>query len=130
MPEKVFTKLMPQETLYPASPGTYRRRWDLLLSHLGVPKSIGLTPGALRGGGAVFSYHEGAQISEILWLMRLKSLITLESYLQETAALNVMQQLPNSVQSSVQPCFSQLFGAILHSSARSATDAQSAFCCC
>ena len=62
---------------------------------LQVPPSSQLTPGCLRGGGAVYLYHTAQPLVEILWRMRLRHLSTLESYLQETAAENVVQKLPH-----------------------------------
>lgn len=90
----VFSQLAGEELLYPASASTYRKRWDMLLMALQVPPSSQLTPGCLRGGGAVYLYHTAQPLVEILWRMRLRHLSTLESYLQETAAENVVQKLP------------------------------------
>ena len=45
-----------------------------------------ITPGSARGGGAVASYRAGADLSGLLWSMRLESLQTLAYYLQEVAA--------------------------------------------
>ena len=63
--ERVFASLAPDVNLYPLSPATFRSRWDLVLSRLGVPRSM-FTPGGLRGGGAVSAYMEGAHISDLL----------------------------------------------------------------
>jgi hypothetical protein len=51
------------------------------------------TPGGLRGGGAVAFYSKGGTVSELLWAMRLKQIATLESYLQEVAALSFLKEL-------------------------------------
>ena len=93
---RVFGRLPGSELLYPASASTYRKRWDALLAALLVPPSAHLTPGCVRGGGAVFLYHTAQPLVEILWRMRLRHLTTLESYLQETAAENVVQKLPEN----------------------------------
>jgi len=42
----------------------------------------------LQGGAAAYHYKNGKEISDLLWLLRLRSQSTLESYLQEVAALN------------------------------------------
>ena len=48
-----FGELSPNDLLYPASASTYRKRWDTILLALGVSKHSRITPGGLRGGGAV-----------------------------------------------------------------------------
>ena len=97
----IFGRLQPDEMLFPASHHQYRKRWDLLLDDFGIPKSAGITPGGLRGGSAVFHYHTGKPIADILWMMRLRSQTTLESYLQEVAALNVLSSLSMSSKCSI-----------------------------
>lgn len=101
-----FGSLPPDELLFPAAAATYRRRWDHLLASLYIAPSLRLTPGCLRGGGAVHLYHQDTPVADILWRMRLRHLVTLEHYLQETAALNVMQQLPENARSRIQTCAS------------------------
>lgn len=88
-----FGGLAPDDFLYPASAGTYRRRWDVLLQTLGVPSDSHVTPGGLRGGGCIYLYHNSTPIQDILWLMRLRHQVTLEHYLQECAAANILQEL-------------------------------------
>ena len=105
--EHILGVLQADEQLYPAAPATYRRRWDLILSFLRLDKSWKLTPGTLRAGGAVHAYHQGQPVTEILWLMRLKSLNTLESYLQSTAAMNIMLTLPPPTRARIRS-FAQL----------------------
>ncbi len=90
--------------LYPAAPSTYRKRWDTLLAALRIPQSAALTPACLRGGGAVHLYHTSTAVMEILWRMRLRHLTTLESYLQETGASNLLQRLPADVRQRVTSC--------------------------
>jgi len=80
--------------LFAGSPAAFRTRWNSLLSTLGIPSSANLTPGGLRGGGAVESYRRGLPVSDIQWRMRLKNQATLESYLQEVAALSALTKLP------------------------------------
>lgn len=104
----VFQDLPAQALLYPSSADSYRRRWDRLLSALQIEKSARLTPGCVRGGGAVYLYHTGQHISNIQWTMRLKSQQTLEHYLQETAAVGVFHELSVSSRSKVLSCAKML----------------------
>ncbi|CAE8722794.1 unnamed protein product, partial [Polarella glacialis] len=90
----VFGPLQASELLYPGSASAYRRRWDALLRALRVPTALRLTPGGLRGGGAVSAYRAGMPITDILWKMRLRHLKTLENYLQEVAAASILPLLP------------------------------------
>ena len=87
---------------------SYRRRWDKLLACLEVPLTARLTPGCVRGGGAVYLYHTGTPIANIQWVMRLKGQQTLEHYLQETAALGVVHRLTPSSKHKVQSCAKML----------------------
>ncbi len=105
---EVFGHVPPDRFLYPSSLSSYRLRWDRLLETLAVPPTAKLTPGCVRGGGAVFMYHSGQPVSNIQWTMRLKNLATLESYLQETAALGVIHQLPDFARRRVFSCASML----------------------
>lgn len=95
--ERVLKQLPLKQRVYPGSPVTFRRRWDLLLQKLSVPYNLGLTPASMRGGGAVRCYRENEDINRLLWRMRLKNLETLQHYLQEVGAEAVTMQL--SVQS-------------------------------
>ena len=103
-----FGALSPDDSLYPTTASTYRRRWDKLVETLGIDKKCNLTPGCLRPGGAVFLYHCETPIYDLLWRMRLKHLATLESYLQETAALNVVQQINPVARHKVKSCAAML----------------------
>ena len=89
------------EPLYPLSSSAFRRRWDRLLRELGVPPQLRVTPGSLRGGGAVAAYRQGSAISDILWRMRLRSVTSLEFYLQEVAADSVMRDLPTTARDRI-----------------------------
>ena len=73
----------------------FRKRWDQLLSFLGVPHSqgTGLTPAGLRAGGATYYFTELENIEFVRWKGRWLSSRMLEIYLQETAALNVLPSL-------------------------------------
>ena len=93
--ERTLADLSRDAPLFPGAPSTFRRRWDAILEALGVPKSVGLTPGGIRGGGCVAAFHRGLDLSKILWLMRIRHLQTLEAYLQEVAASSVVPDLPS-----------------------------------
>ena len=86
---KVFQPLPPSCPLYPGSPSMYRRRWDAVLKVLLVEPKYRLTPGSLRGGGAVRAFRAGEPLSEVQWRMRLRHQETLGYYLQEVTALSV-----------------------------------------
>ena len=89
----VFKNALHDEKLFAGTAQTYRRRWDYLLQILKVSCASSVTPGGLRGGGAVAHYRSGGSVSDLLWRMRLKGLTTLESYLQEVGALSVLTDL-------------------------------------
>ena len=44
----IFGHLPCEEMLYPQSPYHYRKKWDLLLEDLSLPKKAHLTPGGLK----------------------------------------------------------------------------------
>ena len=87
--------------LYPASAGTFRRRWDSILAHLGVPVWHRLTPGSLRAGGCVAAHKSGLQIQDLLWAMRLQHTKTLCYYLQETTAKSILPALSDTCRSNI-----------------------------
>ena len=89
--QTAFAELEPHERLYPFSPSAFRTRWDRSLQTLGLQGLVAVTPGGLRGGGAVAAYHRGCPISDIQWKLRLKHMATLEHYLQEVAALSALE---------------------------------------
>ncbi|CAE7842292.1 unnamed protein product, partial [Symbiodinium sp. KB8] len=81
-------------SLFYGSPAVYRKRWDVLLERLGISQSFRLTPGSLRGGGAVAAYQAGTDIPTLQWRMRLQHQATLAFYLQEVAAGSILPALP------------------------------------
>ncbi|CAE7221711.1 unnamed protein product [Symbiodinium sp. CCMP2592] len=97
----VFQDLDPELKLFGGSAGVYRRRWDEVLRALDVPKNLRLTPGSLRGGGAVTAHKRGVPIQELQWRMRLGHQNTLAHYLQETTAASVLPSLSSSSRKSV-----------------------------
>ena len=92
--KSAFSGLEPDARLYSGSPASFRRRWDRILESLMVPTHLQLTPACCRAGGAVYLYFLEVPVMNILWQMRIKHLATLEAYLQEVAAINVVQKLP------------------------------------
>ena len=93
----VWDELLPDQWLYEGSASAFRYRWDALLRKLTVPTSLHLTPGSLRGGGAVGSYRRGTPIDQLMWKMRILHQKTLASYLQEMVAASVLPTLPANV---------------------------------
>ena len=99
--EQTFQPLPFSHKLYGGSPGVYRRRWDAVLRHLGVPPHLKLTPGSLRGGGAVYARKCGTTISDLQWRMRVSHQNTLGHYLQETTAASVLPALSKEARQNV-----------------------------
>ena len=97
----VFGPLSLRASLYPGSPASYRRRWDAVLRALEIPARLKLTPASLRAGGVVREYRRAADISGLMWRMRLRSFSTLERYLQEVGADSVYVQLGSHSRASV-----------------------------
>lgn len=81
------------QLVYPISPSSFRRRWDKIVAHIGIPARLKLTPGSVRSGGAIAEYHKGEDLTRLLWRMRLRHLVTLENYIQEMAAENFISKL-------------------------------------
>ena len=99
--EMVFGNLPATSKLFPGSHGAFRRRWDAILTSLGVVNRASLTPGGLRGGGAVAAFQGGDELTKILWKMRLKHLATLESYLQEVTAETCLSKQPSQTKQRI-----------------------------
>lgn len=99
---RIFGGLHLDEPLFANTPYQYRKRWDLLVQALGIPKSIALTPGGLRGGAAVYHYKAGHGIADVMWMMRVRAQSTLESYIQEVSALNTVARLPPATRITLQ----------------------------
>ena len=112
LPRCCLRGLLESEPLFPASASSFRRRWDRVLRALLVPGSANLTPGGLRGGGAVHAFRGGEPLPHLLWRMRLKHLVTLESYLQEVVALKVLPTLHAEARNRVSAA-SALFPVVL-----------------
>lgn len=93
MLEKIYNGMALDRPIYFGSPSMFRRRWDVLLAMLDIPPALRVTPGGLRGGGAVAAYRSSVPISEIQWRMRIRNQVTLEAYIQEVAAVSLLNQL-------------------------------------
>ena len=93
---RIYLDADSDEDLFTGSAQIFRRRCDYLLQMLDVKHCPGVTPRGLRGGGAVAFYRKGGSVSELLWAMRLKQIATLESYLQEVAALSFCRSSPRT----------------------------------
>ncbi|CAE7460074.1 unnamed protein product [Symbiodinium sp. CCMP2592] len=98
---EVFGDLPRNAPLFYGSPYVFRKRWDTLLGALGVARSFKLTPGSLRGGGAVALYQAGVTVSELQWKMRLQHQTTLGYYLQEVSAVSIFPALPKHAREAV-----------------------------
>ena len=94
--ETTFKGAEPAARLWPFSKHSYRKCWDAVLQHLGVPhltRDGGPTPGSLRGSGATDLYMQRMELTKIQWLGRWRRLQTLEYYLQEVAAKSLLPRL-------------------------------------
>ncbi len=90
---KVFYELSPDEQLFGASSYQFRKRWDMVMNILAGGDGLKLTPG--------HHYKRGMHIADLLWMMRLRSQSTLESYMQEVAAMNVLVTLSKTSRTKI-----------------------------
>lgn len=98
----IFGNLPPGELLYNASSSAFRARWDAVLLHLGIGREHRLTPGSLRGGGAVAAHKRGTSVPDLLWKLRLQHQRTLAYYLQEVTAVSILPALDSKVRDRIQ----------------------------
>ena len=99
--EKNLASLHDFLPLFPLSASAFRTRWRRTLSALGVPLYLQPTPASVRGGGAIAAYRRGESLQNIMWRMRLLSLSTLESYVQELAAETYLTRLPVAAKTKI-----------------------------
>lgn len=107
----VFAALPLDAKLFPASHAVFRRQWNALCDHLGIPRrqsERGATPGVLRGSGATHEYMESSNIAEIQWKGRWSRLRTLEYYIQEVAAQLFIFSLSSETRQRISCLGSQL----------------------
>ena len=90
----VWQGLLPGQRLVEISAASFRRRWDSVMEVLGVEQHHRLTPGSLRGGGAIAAHRRGTPISDLLWRMRRQHQRTLAFYLQQPTAVSLLPMLP------------------------------------
>ena len=94
---RLFGHLPLSEKLYVGSMSLFRKQWNAVMSHLGIPhrqEGRGATPAVLRGSGATFLYGCTENIPWIAWRGRWSRTRTLEFYLQEVAAQLLLHELP------------------------------------
>ena len=115
--DKVFGNLQKDELLYPISGANFRRRWDKLCLHLLIGWEHHLTPGSLRGGGALEEYRSGTDLQRILWRMRIRHLVTLEHYVQEVAAESFFVDISEEGRKRIS-MFAELFAPAISSFSR------------
>ena len=96
-----FVMLIVKSSFFHGSPQVYRSRWNHLLKLLRIPPSLLVTPGSLRGGGAVSWYRTGGNITDLLWAMRLKNISALKNYVQEVSAISLLTDLNNESKYSI-----------------------------
>ena len=106
--ETIYGVQKKEDQLYHGSPSVYRTRWNFLLRLLQIPTELRLTPSGLRGGGSIELYRKGESIANIQWRMRIRHVGTLESYIQEVAAVSLLPELGPTVCDRIKK-FSQLF---------------------
>ena len=92
--EGTCKKLLPEHRIFPGSGHAFRSRWDKVLRALLVPPVTRLTPGGIRGGGAIHSFQLNHDLPLLLWRMRLKHIGTLSNYLQEATGALILPSLP------------------------------------
>ena len=97
----LWQHLRPEQRLCGISPSSFRRRWDALLDVLGLERHHRITPGSVRGGGAVWAHRKGVHITDIMWKMRLQNVRTLTFYLQETTAMSLLPSLNPTKRSTI-----------------------------
>ena len=94
------------EKLYPGSISTFRKQWNCIMDHLGIPckqKDRGATPGVLRGSGATFYYTCTEDLSWVAWRGRWSRQKTLEFYLQEVGAQMLIHELDSWAKARIFP---------------------------
>ncbi|CAE7765217.1 unnamed protein product [Symbiodinium sp. CCMP2592] len=93
-----------EDRLYPASLHSFRRQWNAVMEHLGLPNRAidrGATPGVLRGSGATHFYLCTENIPLLAWRGRWSRTKTLEYYLQEVAAQVLLSEISPASRSRI-----------------------------
>ena len=113
----LFGHLPLRAKLFPATVAVFRRQWNALFDHIGIPRrqsEHGATPGVLRGSGATHEYLETANIAQIQWKGRWSRIRTLEHYIQEVAAQLFLFSLTDETRRRVAFLSSQLGVLLQH----------------
>ena len=113
----VFGHLQLDERLFPGSMHVFRRQWNCIMQHLGVPctqKTHGATPGVLRGSGATFYYTATEDLAWVAWRGRWSRVKTLEYYLQEVGSQMLIHELDSWAKARIFP-LAEAAPAVLHS---------------
>ena len=95
--EALFGDLPFDCRLYPGTKNTFRSQWNAVMQRLGIPfkkADKGVTPGVLRGSGAMHLDLATEDLVKVAWCGRWARQKTVEFYLQEVAAQVVLQRLP------------------------------------
>ena len=88
--ENYVKHLSPEDRLFPLSEATFSKRFDQILTALGIPGAF--TPAGLRAGGATEEWLRFRDFSTLRLRGRWMIARTLEHYVQEAvAALNMAQ---------------------------------------
>lgn len=91
---KFWTSLHPNEQLWPASPGSFARRFGALFSAV-TQRRGHFTPASLRTGGATVLFQRwGEDIQRLQWRGRWATTATLPHYIQELQAASIFHHLP------------------------------------
>lgn len=102
----VFGNLQLDEKLFPGSMHVFRRQWNAIMDHLGVPcrqQVHGATPGVLRGSGATYYYTATEDLSWVAWRGRWARVKTLEYYLQEVGSQMLIHELDSWAKARIFP---------------------------
>ena len=115
--QQVFGSLSPDTKLFPGSINVFRKQWNCIMQHLGVPHSQaggGATPGVLRGSGATYLYCASEDLSWVAWRGRWARVRTLEYYLQEVGAFVMVHSLKPSSKDKIQKLSAAAWSVLCH----------------
>ena len=99
MAQKLLGDLPPSQRIWPASPASFRKRWDAVARALRMPvtQGSGVTPASLRGGGATAFYELTEDADRLRRRARWATLQSAEIYIQEVAPYEFLANLsPNA----------------------------------
>ena len=122
----------PNARFYNGSRKQLEQDFAALLHHLAFEygDKQGFTLASLRAGAATQMYRDGIELSKIQWAGRWRSSRTLEIYIQEVAALNVLADLDSAHRQKIKwyaQSFLDLCGYVIE--ALRLTRSNYAFCC-